>query len=153
MRTPVGDDVRSRHPANTSAILRRFAAAGLIAFLALGLTGCDSPKKTVDQLRQEIAAYKAAPSDAGQAKIEADLAKLNDQIANLERKGRTEQAATYRSSAANLTADYRAARMVRTMKDAQSALQGLGQAVKDAGKSIGDAFRDTDSPTPVPRQP
>jgi hypothetical protein len=34
------------------------------------------------------------------------------------------------------------------MKDAQSAIQGIGQAFKEAGQSIGDAFRP--SPTPKP---
>jgi hypothetical protein len=31
--------------------------------------------------------------------------------------------------------------MVRAMKDAQSAIQGFGEAFKEAGQSIGDAFR------------
>jgi hypothetical protein len=133
--------------------MRRPAALLLTTFcaLALALTGCDSPQNTVDQLRQEIAAYKANPTDAGQAKIETDLAKLDTQIEQLDAKGKTAEAAGYRSSADNLRSDYRAARMVRAMKDAQSAIEGIGQAFKEAGKSIGDAFRDTPSPTPKPQ--
>jgi hypothetical protein len=40
--------------------------------------------------------------------------------------------------------------MVRALKDAQSAIQTMGQTIKEAGKSIGDAFRDDDTPTPTP---
>jgi len=134
--------------------MRRPAALLLtLCLLALALAGCDRPQATVDQLRQEIAAYKANPSDAAQARIEADLAKLDAQIEQLDARGKTAEAAGYRSSAENLRSDYRAARMVRTMKDAQSAIEGIGQAFKEAGKSIGDAFRDTPSPTPKSPQP
>lgn len=109
--------------------------------LALALAGCDRPQKTADQVRDEIAAYKASPSDAGQARIEADLAKLDGQIARLESRGQTADAATCRARAENLRSDYRAARMVRAMQDAQSAIHDLGSAFQQAGQSLGDAFR------------
>jgi predicted small secreted protein len=121
-----------------------------LALTAILLAGCGNPQKTVDQIRQEIIAYKADPSDARQATIEADLTRLDGQIEKLQAKGKTSEASGYRTSADNLRADYRAARMVRAMKDAQSAIQGIGEAFKDAGKSIGDAFREKTTPTPAP---
>lgn len=121
--------------------MKRLAALLLTATALCGLAACDHPQKTVDQLRQEIAAYKANPTDAAQAKIEADLALLDSQTEKLAAKGQAAEAAGYRSTAENLRADYRAARMIRTMKDAQSAIQGFGEAFKEAGQSLGDAFR------------
>lgn len=121
----------------------------VVAFIALGLSGCDNPQKTVDQLRAEIAAYKSVPTDSAQAQIEVDFTKLEAQIQRLQDKGKTSEAAAYRASAENLGADYRAARMVGAMKNAQSAIEGLGHAFKEAGQSIGDALRDPASPTPA----
>lgn len=118
--------------------------------IACALVGCDSPRRTVDRLHKELAEYKASPTDAGQAQIEADLAKLDEQASKLAAQGKTTEAATYRAAADNLRADYRAARMVRALKDAQTAIQTMGQTIKDAGKSIGDAFRD-DTPSPTPQ--
>lgn len=121
-------------------------------FLAIVLlcAGCDGPQRTIDQLRGEIAEYKANPSDDRQEAIEVNFARLDAQIEALEEKGKTADAAALQSSAANLQADYRAARMVRTMKEAQKAIQGIGDAFKEAGQSIGDAFRNEATPTPAP---
>jgi predicted small secreted protein len=116
--------------------------------IACALAGCDNPQRTVDRLHKELADYKASPTDAGQAQIEADLAKLDAQASKLATQGKSNEAATYRAAADNLRADYRAARMVRALKDAQTAIQTMGETIKDAGKSIGDAFRETPSPTP-----
>jgi outer membrane murein-binding lipoprotein Lpp len=119
--------------------------------LAVILAGCDSPRKTVDQLRQEITAYKDAPSEAAKTKIDEDFAKLGTQIAKLEAKGKTSDASAYRASAENLRADYRAAQMVHALKDAQSAVQGIGNALQEAGKSFGDAFRAPAKPSATPK--
>lgn len=119
----------------------------LIAILAL--VGCDSPKRTVDTLRKEIAEYKADPGDARQEKIEAEFARLDAQIDELEAKGKTAEASAFRSSAENLRADYRAARMVRSMRQAQEAIRDIGDAFKEAGQTIGDVFRSPDA-TPEP---
>ncbi len=113
------------------------------------LIGCDRPEATVGKLRTEIAEYKTNPTDVAQATIEADFARLDEQIAKLEARGKSSEASTYRSTADNLQADYRAARMMRSLKDAQSAIQGVGEAVKEAGKSIGDVFK-SDDPEPQP---
>jgi hypothetical protein len=130
--------------------MRRSFVPFLAVLVALGFSGCDRPQNTIDQTRKDISAYKASPTDAGQAKVEADLAALDKQIAQLESKGKTDEAAGYRATEENLRSDYRAARMMRAMKDAQSALQGMGQTLKEAGQSIGDAFREANSsPTPT----
>lgn len=121
-----------------------------IALLALVLAGCGGPKKTVESLRGEIAEYKANPSDEQQAKIESHFAELDAEIDALEQKGSTADAAVYRASEENLRSDYRAARMVRTMKKAQHAVQEVGEAFKEAGKSIGDIFKKSEDPAATP---
>jgi cell fate (sporulation/competence/biofilm development) regulator YlbF (YheA/YmcA/DUF963 family) len=123
----------------------------LPALMAALLSGCDNPQTTVDQLRAEIAAYKSVPTDSTQAKIEVDFTKLEAQIQQLQDKGRTSESAAYRSSAENLRSDYRAARMVGAMKNAQTAIQGLGHAFKEAGIGIGEAFHAPASATPTPK--
>jgi hypothetical protein len=66
--------------------MKRLAALLLTAAVLCGVAACDNPQKAVDQLRQEIAAYKANPTDDAQAKIEADLAALDTQRRGRPRK-------------------------------------------------------------------
>lgn len=120
----------------------------LCALAGCLLTSCDSPDRTIGTLRKDLAAYKVEATAESQARIEAGFQKLDTQIADLKTKGRTAEAAIVESSAANLRADYRAARMAQTLKDAQSAIHSIGTAIKDAGKSIGDAFKEEPTPTP-----
>jgi elongation factor P hydroxylase len=130
--------------------MRRALWFGLIAVV---LVGCDNPQKTIDKLRSEISSYKEVPTDRVQAQIEVDFTKLEAQIQKLQTKGKTSEALTYRASADNLRGDYRAARMLATMKDAQNAIEGLGHAFKDAGSSISEAFRKPSTASPTPNQP
>lgn len=126
--------------------MRRVVLLTMVALLA----GCDSPKRTLESLRGEIAEYKANPNDAQEETIEASFAKLETQIDELEKKGDLAEASSLRASAENLRSDYRAARMVRAMKEAQSAVQEVGEAFKEAGRSIGNIFSGKDEPTPEP---
>jgi len=122
--------------------VRNFVRLIVIAAACACLAGCDNPERTVARLRVQIADYKAAPTDAKQEEIEAGFDKLGSQIAKLESDGSELEASALRSTAENLKSDYRAARIVRSLKDAQSALEGVGNAFKEAGKSISDAFKD-----------
>lgn len=121
----------------------------LLAAACLALVACDGPPRTIDRLRTEIATFKGEPSEALQRKIDEDFARLDAQIAELEKKGDAVNAAQFRSSAENLRSDYRTAKMMRSIQDAKSAVRDIGAALKDAGKSIGDAFR-SEEPTPTP---
>ena len=66
-----------------------FAVAALCG---LPLTACDSPQSTVDSLRREIAAFRANPGDQEQLAIEQSFAKLESQIAKLEKSGKSAEA-------------------------------------------------------------
>ena len=111
--------------------------------LALGaalLAGCDNPQRTVDSIRRELTEFKAAPDETKQAKIDASFAKLESQIAVLQKRGdpRTDE---LKRQLASLRGDYQAAKMAKALQDAKSAIQGFGEALKDTAKSVEDAFK------------
>lgn len=117
--------------------------------LVVGLfAGCDSPDRTLDTIRKDLVAYKTTPTPENELKVETSFAKLDAQVADLRRDGRTAEAAAVESIASNLHGDFRAARMVNSLRDAQSAIRGIGEAIKDAGKSIGDVFEEKPASTP-----
>jgi uncharacterized lipoprotein YajG len=115
----------------------------LLALAALVLAGCDNPQNTVTTLNKDIARFRATPDDQTQMAIEQSFAKLDRQIADLEKKGKTTEAGTLRSQEATLRADYAAAKIARTVRDAANAIHGIGNAFKEAGQSIGDVFRES----------
>lgn len=124
----------------------------LISFILLSvfLSGCDSPKRTVEMARKQLAEYKAAPSDTKQAAIEESLAKLDMQIARLEKKGNTAQADFYRKQAASLRSDFQAMRIARALHDAKNAVQGIGEAFKEAGKIFNETLDNASQKTNEP---
>lgn len=126
----------------------RFFLMLLFGVIAFGLTGCDSPDRTLDSIRRDLAAYKLNPTPDAEVKVEQGFKKLDAQIGELTQSGRTGEAAAVESMASNLRGDFRAARMVNSLRDAQSAIEGIGSAIKDAGKSIGDVFKEQPTPTP-----
>ena len=117
----------------------------VLASLALGaalLAGCDNPQKTVDSLRRELMEFKAAPDETKQAKIDADFAKLESQIAALQQRGDV-KADELKKQLASLRGDYQAAKMAKALQDAKSAIEGFGEALKDTAKSVEDAFKNS----------
>lgn len=112
----------------------------LLACLAT-LVGCDNPQKTADTLRKEIADFKATPNDEKQLKIEQTFAKFQEQIAALEKRGDDLRADSMKDQLNDLRSDYQAAKVARALGDAKNAIQGIGEAVKDSAKSIGDIFK------------
>lgn len=118
-------------------VLRR-ALAALSLCLAL-LTGCDNPQRTADSLRRELTEFKATTDAKKQAKIEADFAKLESQIAVLEQRG-DKKTDELKKQLASLRGEYQAAKMAKALQDARSAIQGFGEALKDTAKSVEDAF-------------
>ncbi len=136
--------------------MRRLALASTALALSIFVTSCgESPQTTIELTRQQLAEYKAEPTEARQLQVEGSLAKLDEQIDQLELKNKTAEAKTYRASEESLRADFRSARMVNSLRDAQDAVEGVGAAFKDAGRSIGDAFREVTgknqpSPSPTP---
>jgi len=124
---------------------------GVLLSLCFGvflICGCDSPDRTLDTIRKDLAAYKTTPNAETQIEVERSFEKLDDQIDKLRRDGRSAEAAAVEGIASNLRGDFRAARMVNSLRDAQSAVQGISEAIRDAGKSIGDVFQEKPTPTP-----
>ncbi len=134
--------------------MRRLSSALLAVALTVVLSSCgESPKTTIELTRQQLAEYKADPTEANRAEVETSLAKLDAQINDLEVRNKTTDAKIFRASEESLRADFRSARMTNSLRDAQDAVEGVGSAFKDAGRTIGDAFREVtgrNNPTPEP---
>jgi|GEM_PF-526170 len=112
-----------------------------ILTLAIPLTGCDNPQRTTDALRKEITSFQAAPTEEKKISIDANFAKLENQIDALEKQGKEEEASNMNSQRLNLLGDYQAAKMAKALNDAKNAVQGIGEAVKDGANSIGALFK------------
>ncbi|MCK9588738.1 MAG: hypothetical protein WC076_12115 [Terrimicrobiaceae bacterium] len=123
---------------------RWMIAAASLAVLA----GCDSPSRTVDAARKQLSAFQAAPDAEKQATVERSLAKLDAQVEELEKKGDRVQADLFRRQALGLRTDFQAAKMARALHDASKAIQGIGEAFKDAGKSFSETLKNSDSNQP-----
>ncbi|MEI6339965.1 MAG: hypothetical protein WCQ57_15505 [Verrucomicrobiota bacterium] len=113
-----------------------------LALAVLLLTGCDSPQKTADTLRREIAGFKATSDETKQLPIEQSFVKLENQIRELEKRN-APQADGLKEQLVALRSDYQAAKVNKAFTDAKKALQGISEAVKDSAKSIGDIFKDS----------
>jgi hypothetical protein len=113
----------------------------------LFLTGCDSPKKTLDGLQSEIAAYSIEPTPAAEQKIELGFEKLDADIAKLNDSGKTAEAASLQRQVDALRSRYDTARLAGSLQKARNAIQGFGESVKNLGEQIGEVFKPT--PTPV----
>jgi uncharacterized lipoprotein YajG len=116
--------------------------------LAMMLAGCDSPTRTVETAKKQIVEFQAAPNDKTQADVEESLAKLDAQVAVLEKKGDTVQTDLFRRQASRLRSDFQAAKISRAFNDAKNAIQGIGEAFKGAGKVIGDTFKSSETNEP-----
>ena len=124
----------------------RFSIA-MCALAVFLLSGCDSAQRTVDTARRQLSEFKAAPDNAKQAAVEQSLAKLDGQIAALEKKGDNANADIFRRQASGLKGDFQAARLAKTLNDAKNAIQGFGDALKEAGKSFNDTLRNSSKET------
>jgi hypothetical protein len=119
---------------------------GVSIALLLGavlLVGCDSPERTVDSLRKEIAEFRIAPDEKTRAKIDQNFAKLERQVADLQQRG-DPRAGELRNQLISLRGDYQAARMSKAVQEARDAIQGFGEALKNTAKSFEEAFKDVE---------
>jgi uncharacterized protein YukE len=120
----------------------------LLVFAAAVLAGCNNPQKDLDALRTDIRAFRADPTDEKQAAIEEAFTKLDARIAAMEQAGKSQEAMLVRNAASDLRMDFRAAKLARSLHDATNAIKGIGDAFRDAGRSVGDALRTPrDSPS------
>jgi hypothetical protein len=110
---------------------------------AVLLVGCDSPERTVDSLRKEIAEFRIAPDEKTRVKIDQNFAKLERQVADLQQRG-DPRAGELRNQLISLRGDYQAARMSKAVQEAKDAIQGFGEALRNTAKSFEEAFKDAE---------
>jgi cytochrome c biogenesis protein ResB len=113
-----------------------------LVLLVLSLSGCDSPQRTIDTLRQELAEFKKTPDEKKQAQIDAHFLKLEQQIAQTESKDAT-KADLLKRQYAGLQGEYQATKLAKTLNDAKNAIQGIGEAFKEGAKSFSDSFKNS----------
>ena len=113
----------------------------------LFLTACDSPKKTLDTLQRDIAAYPIEPTPDAEQKIQAGFDKIDADISKLNAAGKTAEAAALQRQVDILRSQYDTARLAGSIQKARNAIQGFGQSVKNLGEQIGEVFK----PTPTPQ--
>ncbi len=104
------------------------------------LPGCDSPQKTADTLRRDIAAFPAAPDAEASRKIEENLSRLQVQIDKLRSAGKDAEANGWQQELTSLQIQYAGARVGAGLQKAKQAADGIGEAFRQAGQSIGEAF-------------
>lgn len=120
----------------------------LIPVALLGLPACDNPQNTVRQLQDDISAYAAEPTRERAAKIEEGFARLKKQIIRSVESGDNEGARSLNRQSDALRAQYAAASVGAGLQKVQEAALGVGEAFRQAGKSIGEAFKDGDAGDP-----
>lgn len=125
--------------------MKRWALA---ATVLIALAGCDSPSRTVESTRQKLAAFQAAPDAGKQTAVEASLAKLDGQVEQLYQKGDRAQADLFREQASGLRTDFQAAKIARAFSDAKNAIQGIGEAFKEAGESFSKTLKNSSTNNP-----
>lgn len=118
-------------------------SAWLLVAAALLLGGCDSPQRTLDGLRRDVAEYAAAPSDVSAAKIEEGFARIDRQIEELQAKGRGAEARALQDERDLLKARFAGARLGAGLQGLKQAAQQVGEAFRQAGETIGGAPRAT----------
>ena len=114
----------------------------------LFLAACDSPKKTLEVLQQDIAAYSIDPTPASEQKIEVGFDKLDADISKLNASEKTAEAAALQRQVDSLRSQYNTARLAGSLQKARDAIEGVGQSFKNLGEQISEAFK----PTPTPEK-
>lgn len=95
----------SRPPASPAG---RLAAALL---LAATLAACDSPARTIKELRANLDTFQKAPNMLTLERLDQSFDKIDAQIRELEAKGDTVQADLFRRQAMTMRYEYRSTRM------------------------------------------
>lgn len=113
----------------------------ILLLAILGLTGCDSPKKTALELQGEIAEYASKPGSEAAAKIEQGFAKLDGQIAQLRSSGHQEEADMWQRERDALQVRYASAAVTGNLQGIKRAAENLGEAFRQAGQAFGEALQ------------
>ena len=113
----------------------------VFAACLLFFSGCEKPENTLDTLRQDVSRYSAGPTDEVAAKIDANFAKLDDQIAKLRDRGKTAEADNIANHRDALQAQYAAARMTASLLKAKEAAANVGEAFRKVGEALGQAIK------------
>jgi len=120
----------------------------VLPLVALVLAGCSDPQHTVDKLETEVAAYKKSPSARKKAEIQELFGKLDQQIAEIDKKQasnptdeRARQLAQLEQSRRELNSEFQAAQLTQAVDQAKEALKGVGDSISESLRQAGDELR------------
>lgn len=119
-----------------------------LAALVCLLSACDSSRFLIDALRRDIAAYPSDPTEKAAAAIDANFARLDARIAELQSAGRHADASAMIQQRDALRAQYTGARVGASLLKAKQAAEGLGEAFRQAGESLGEAMKGDNAADP-----
>ena len=117
---------------------RVFAVCTVMAIVVL--TGCHKTEDTLQSLAKDIDTYREIPTEQGKIAIEKKFIVLAEEINNAEKSGKSDLAASLRVRTRDLKTDFDAAKFAHGVQDLGKMLQGGVEALKDAGRTIGDAL-------------
>jgi len=129
--------------------MKRFLLAMV---LAASLAACDDPQADVRRARADLKTFRAEPGRESELAVEQSLAKLSAQVDKLEAAGKSAEADHFRSILNDLRADFKGAKVARAINDARNAVQGFGEAMKDAGRSFEEALKGITNAPPQPSE-
>jgi len=142
---------------------RSILSLPLLAVAILMLSGCGAnPQETVKKLEGEIGSYEKSPSPTKKAEIQELFGKLDQQIAELDKKqatsptdDRASQIAELKQMRAKLMGEFQGSQLTQAVDQAKEALKGVGESISDTIKQAGDELKNAlDSPgnqsTPQP---
>jgi uncharacterized protein YlxW (UPF0749 family) len=123
------------------------ARAILLLFVsALALSGCDSPDSTLKKLEKQISAYSVNSSEEDLDSIQQGFARLDSEIENLEAHGKTAKARELSREKTALQEQFTSARLAVGLTKVQSAVRGIGDAVKQVGQEMEQALQPEKTP-------
>ncbi len=117
----------------------RCVAGLLLAVTVLAVAGCDSPRRTLEEVRREVGAYASAPSGESATKIDEAFDRLDRQIGELRAKGKTAEARTLQEERDTIKARYTGAKVAAGLQGLKHAAQQVGEALRQAGETLGGA--------------
>lgn len=122
------------------ALLSLFAALAILQIL-----GCSRPEDFVEQAQVHLREFRAEPNAERQAAVETSLTRLQEEVRRLESRGESTKAQMLQEKLETLRAEFAAAKIAGTVLEAQRAVQGFGEAVREAAKSFTEAFKTNSS--------
>lgn len=113
----------------------------LASALLLSISACSKPEDAVEKVRENLQKFRASPNSSTQSAVEESFTQAEQAIARLQSRGESARAEALERDLQKLCSEFAAAKVARAVNEAMQAVDGFGQAIREAGKSFGDALK------------